>query len=499
MLRALATMTWLLGLLLAGVRCGTPVEGIAVLVNVANMPPQAQKVLVQITVNSKVNTDQPALVIPPGSTSFAVGLTEGTAGTVQIQVDVVGDDGCLTVTGSTSLMLMTGVRRYDTSVDLVPSSACLLSIDVTGDGSVRALLPGGLTPLCTSPCTLRADRNAVVSLTGAVGFASTAGAWGGACTGDISTPCSVTLAAGRSVTASFAPRTCSPDGVCLFPMPAGASVRTVLAVSSSGSTVTSVLAAGVGLYSNSAASPYTWSAVPNNLGTNPINSISQNNNITSVIYQNGQFSVSGNGYNLFSPITLPAGFGNVTGQDRRAGRFVVSDAGKVATIGSTTGTTVYTASAPLYAVEDNSSTNSTYVAGQGVWATKDTGGAWIPVQPVPTTKTIYGLYLTGFGTNPGYAVGEGGMILQLRNGAWTVVDPGDGRTLRALWTDSGGSRLWAAGDGGVIRFYTLTQGTKTLSAPTSPAPPNFTSVTGDSSSRQVWFAGPGSAIYGLKY
>jgi hypothetical protein len=121
---------------------------------------------------------------------------------------------------------------------------------------------------------------------------------------------------------------------------------------------------------------------------------------------------------------------------------------------------------------------------------------WTPVAS-PTTKTLYGACVTEFSPQTGLAVGEGGVALRLQNGTWSLIETGDGRTLRSVWCDSNGSTAWAVGDGGSIRYFAVGSPSKALSPPPGQ-PPNFTSVTGDGQSNGVvWIAAGTETLYAL--
>lgn len=509
-LRSLASALLLSGALLGTSHCGTTVEGLAVMVTLTDVPAEVEQLIVTVSTGSKGrNRNRPPLTVPPGTSRFAVVLPDGTTATATINVLAMAQDGCLRAFGSGQVQPTGGLRNYDLTLPLIPDTSCLLTVEVNGDGRVDA---GGQscssttssgTPTNTSSpseatCYMRLSRGLPLNPSAVLGLKSRGGSWGGECSGDIrSATCSFALTQGKKLTVDFTPRECSPDGVCAFPQPTGFRMRT-LRSELSGSTST-LQGGGTGLYTYSASTPnFSWQAQSLNLGPTQVAGLAGTVSQPCVIATDGQLSC----YNIttmsFSPVTPPNGtFGKLTAGDS-SGLLYVTDAGRIgARMGAGTSLSeIYSGTTPLYAVVIGQS-SANWAVGQGVILQKTGSAAWTPV-PSPTTKSLYALCLSSFSPQTGFAVGEGGVALRLQNNTWSLVETGDGRSLRAVWCSNSGSGAWAVGDGGAIRRFQSGAATQTFSPPSGQSP-NFTGVAGDDNGRTVWIAADSETLYALTY
>lgn len=501
-LRSLASAVWLSGALLGLTHCDSTIQGIAVVVTLTGLPAEAQQVQVLVSVSGKgSNRDRPPLMLAPGTSRFAVALPDGTASTANITVNAVAADGCLLATGTASVQPTSGTRGYDLTLPMMPDNSCLLTVELNGEGRVDA---GGQS--CTSTasstgpasgtCYMRLNRDLPVTPLARLGFKSIRGQWGGECSGDITTAtCAFSLDRGKRLTVDFEPRSCSSDGVCAYPQPTGWLMR-ALRSERSGSSV-GLYGGGQGLYSyRSSNANYAWQAQTLNPGPTQVAGLTASSSAPCVIATDGQLSCYSPAMMSFASIAPPSAmFGKITAGESNGGLYFVTDAGNIGFRNGGAATTLsqsYTGTAPLFAIAQGS--GGTFAFGQGVILNL-TGTSWTSVTS-PTTKTLYGACVTEFSPQTGFAVGEGGVALRLQNGTWSLIETGDGRTLRSVWCSSNGGTAWAVGDGGSIRYFAVGSPSKALSPPPGQTP-SFTSVTGDDSGAIVWMAAGTETLYAV--
>lgn len=503
-LRSLASALLLSGALLGTSHCDTTVEGLAVMVTLTDVPAEVEQLIVTVSAGSKGrNRNRPPLTVPPGTSRFALVLPDGTTTAATINVLAVAQDGCLRAFGSGQVQPTGGLRNYDLTLPLVPDTSCLLTVEVNGDGRVDA---GGQScsagPPPSSPsspseatCYLRLSRGLPLNPSAVLGLKSRGGSWGGECSGDIrSATCSFALSQGKKLTVDFTPRECSPDGVCAFPQPTGYRMR---ALRSDGNSTATLQGGGTGLYTYSVStSNFDWKPQSLSLGPTQVAGLAGATSQPCVIATDGQLSCFNSATMSFSPVTPPNGtFGKITSGESSS-LLYVTDAGRIGARmpGGTSLSETYSGTTPLYAVASGQSSAS-WAVGQGVILQKTGSAAWTPVSS-PTTKSLYGLCLSLFSSQVGYAVGEGGVALRLQNNTWSLVETGDGRSLRAVWCSNNGSTAWAVGDGGAIRRFQSGAATQTFSPP-GGQPPNFTGIAGDDNGRIVWIAADSETLYAL--
>jgi len=105
---------------------------------------------------------------------------------------------------------------------------------------------------------------------------------------------------------------------------------------------------------------------------------------------------------------------------------------------------------PLYAVAADEVSGDVWAAGGGPYFLYWNGSQWRTWPHPAPGKVVYGLDLVD--ELNGWAVGEGGLLLQLDNGAWAEVASPTGETLRRVQVLSATS-AWAVGDGGTVLRY----------------------------------------------
>lgn len=496
-MRKLRSLGQSLGRVLAGVgaalllqTCGMSVSGIGVLVHVNGVPDGTVQLVVTFKENGTPTQQTTPYIVRQNLDRFAVGVTDPGINTLEAYVQARGADGCILGSGSTTVMLTPGSTSFETSIDLAPDSGCVLEVQVSGAGTVTT--PGGT---CSGFCSYKLPRGQAAVLSGRPSFTSLSGTWAEACSGNVTTSCTVTVDRSISVQANFSARSCSADGICAFPLPAGARVQSVLAAPLDGPG--SGIAAGDTLYSNTAASYPNWAPVQHNLGTNTPRLIGgDGKNFIFVVGSAGASSTQlGASLSSFQTMAIPAALGTIQGLSA-VGAVMVSDNGKCSRINpgnAAIATDTSSNTKPLYGAGVIIATNAWAVGAQGT-ILKFNGTAWSQVSAGLVTQDLYGVWADNDGSDYGFAVGQGGVILQLKSGTWSVMSAGDGKNLRAVWAASS-QKAWAVGDGGVVKI--LDKGSWLDKAIPAGSAPNFTSVSGDNTvAHVVWMTGVGDTIYG---
>lgn len=295
----------------------------------------------------------------------------------------------------------TAGQTVEARFDLQTTELVKLSVALGGDGQGTVVSePPGIS--CGATCSGQFPSGTTVTLRAMPSPNSSFGGWGGPCAGSPAA-CQLTVTGANDVTANFATRICSADGVCwLDPTPQGNTLYGVYATSASD--LWAVGEAGTILRYNG----QRWSQLAS--GTR---------NTLRGVYGSSATDVWAVG---------------------DLGTFVHWDGTKFSTVASPGGSTA------VWNAVWGASASDVWAAGAGATFGRWNGTMWTAVATGLAGFTqIYGL--SGTAPTDVWAVGDSGTLASFNGAAWTKRTSPVTSRMRAVWARTA-SDAWAVGDTG---------------------------------------------------